>query len=84
MINLLSNNGTSDSKIPCPFCRMMAEVCSMVEEFSSSPISENPIPAIDLMASEIRMWRSKDSYERKLKANLIEGISVKIKKAEGL
>lgn len=79
MIDLLNTNGTEDSKIPCPFCRRIIEICAMVEEFSSFPLGDNPIPAIDLMAAELRMWRAKETYEKKLKANLMEGIASKMK-----
>lgn len=85
MIDLLNTNGTNggeDTKIPCPFCRRLAEISAMVEEFSSYPLGDNPLPAIDLMASEIRMWRAKETYDRKLKNNLVEGINSKIKEQE--
>jgi 23S rRNA maturation-related 3'-5' exoribonuclease YhaM len=75
MIDLMNGLNGSNEKdegnyVPCPACSELEEIKKMLSEYQTFS-SENPIISIDLLLSEVKMWRSKDSYERKLKSSMI-------------
>lgn len=78
MIDLMNNglNGKEDY-IPCPSCGQLAEINQLLSEYKTFD-GESPLISIDLMLSEVKMWRAKDSYERKLKSTMIGGMIKKI------
>jgi len=79
MIDLMNNgvNGSNgkddDSYIPCPSCSQLEEIKQLLSDYQTFE-GESPIISIDLLISEVKMWRSKDSYERKLKTSMISGV----------
>jgi hypothetical protein len=85
MIDLMNGiNGSNDKEdyIPCPSCSELASIKEIIEGYSTFD-NESPAVTIDLLVSEVKMWRTKDSYERKLKSTLIAS-TVKKMQAEGL
>jgi hypothetical protein len=64
-----SLNGKEDY-IPCPSCAELASIKEIIEGYSTFD-SESPTVTIDLLVSEVKMWRTKEAYERKLKSTLI-------------
>ena len=85
MINLMDglngSNGNNGS-IPCPACAELASIKEVIESYTTFD-NESPAVTIDLLVSEVKMWRAKDSYERKLKSTLIAS-TVKKLQAQGL
>ena len=71
MIDLM-NNGTNGKEeyVPCPSCSQLNEIKQLISEYQTFE-GESPIISIDLLISEVKMWRSKDSYERKLKSTIV-------------
>ena len=76
-----SLNGKEDC-IPCPSCAELASIKEIIEGYSTFD-GESPAITIDLLVSEVKMWRAKDSYERRLKSTLIAS-TIKKMQAEGL
>jgi hypothetical protein len=76
-----SLNGKEDY-IPCPSCAELESIKEIVEGYATFD-DESPSITIDLLVSEVKMWRAKDSYERKLKSTLIAS-TIKKMQAEGL
>ncbi len=78
MIDLMNNglNGSSDY-IPCPACSQLDEIKQLLSEYQTFT-GESPIVSIDLLISEVKMWRAKDSYERKLKTSMISSMVKKL------
>jgi hypothetical protein len=74
MIDLMNNglNGSGDY-IPCPACSQLDEIKQLLSEYQTFT-GESPIISIDLLISEVKMWRAKDSYERKLKTSMISNM----------
>jgi hypothetical protein len=74
MIDLMNNglNGNSDY-IPCPSCSQLDEIKQLLSEYQTFT-GESPIISIDLLISEVKMWRSKEAYERKLKSTMISSM----------
>jgi hypothetical protein len=76
MIDLLNGSNGKDY-IPCPSCSQIDEIKQLLAEYQTFE-GESPIISIDLLISEVKMWRAKDSYERKLKstmiANMVKGL----------
>jgi hypothetical protein len=74
MIDLMNNGLNSDNGkedfIPCPSCSQLEEIKQLLSEYQTFD-NESPIVSIDLLISEVKMWRAKDSYERKLKSTMI-------------
>jgi hypothetical protein len=64
-----SLNGKEDY-IPCPSCAELASIKEIIEGYATFD-NESPSITIDLLVSEVKMWRSKENYERKLKSTLI-------------
>ena len=62
-------NGKGDY-IPCPSCSELSSIKEVIEGYSTFN-NESPAVTIDLLVSEVKMWRSKENYERKLKSTLI-------------
>jgi len=86
MIDLMNNslngsNGNSDS-IPCPACAELKTIRDILNDYSTFD-NEAPSVSVDLLLSEVKMWRAKDVYERKLKSTLIAS-TIKKMQAEGL
>ena len=85
MIDLMNGINGSNGKedyIPCPSCSELASIKEIIEGYSTFD-NESPAVTIDLLVSEVKMWRTKDSYERKLKSTLIASTFKKMQ-AEGL
>ena len=85
MINLMDGlNGSNgnDGSIPCPACAELKTIRDILNEYSTFD-NEAPSVSVDLLLSEVKMWRAKDSYERKLKSTLIAS-TIKKMQAEGL
>jgi len=81
MIDLINglNDGNGKDYIPCPSCAQLAEIASLMSAYSTFE-GESPIVSIDLLLSEVKMWRAKDAYERKLKTTMISSF---VNKLEG-
>jgi hypothetical protein len=77
MIDLI-NGSNGKEYIPCPSCSQLNEIKQLISEYQTFE-EENPIISIDLLIAEVKMWRSKDSYERKLKSTMVANM---IKKME--
>jgi hypothetical protein len=77
MIDLL--NGSSGNK--CPSCEQLNEIKQLISEYQTFE-GESPIISIDLLISEVKMWRSKESYERKLKSTMISNMVKKMENQE--
>lgn len=82
MIDLMNNglNGKEDY-IPCPSCSQLAEINQLLSEYQTFE-GESPLITIDLLLSEVKMWRAKDSYERKLKTTMISSFVKKLENNE--
>lgn len=82
MINLMDGlNGSKGDYIPCPSCAELSSIKEIIEGYATLD-NESPAVTIDLLVSEVKMWRSKEVYERKLKSTLIAS-TVKKLQAEG-
>jgi len=77
MIDLI-NGSNGKEYIPCPSCSQLEEIKQLLSEYQTFE-GENPLISIDLLIAEVKMWRSKDSYERKLKSTMVANM---IKKME--
>jgi type VI protein secretion system component VasK len=73
MIDLL--NGSSGKQ--CPSCSQLNEIKQLIAEYQTFE-GESPIISIDLLISEVKMWRSKEAYERKLKSTMISNMVKKL------
>jgi hypothetical protein len=84
MINLMNGLNGSNGKegyIPCPACAELESIKEVIEGYATFD-NESPAVTIDLLVSEVKMWRAKEAYERKLKSTLIAS-TVKKMQAEG-
>ena len=66
MINLMNGlNGSNDKEnyIPCPSCAELESIKEIISDYQTFD-NESPAVTIDLLVSEVKMWRAKDSYER--------------------
>jgi hypothetical protein len=72
MIDLLNGSNGKDY-IPCPSCSQLNEIKQLLAEYQTFE-GESPIISIDLLIAEVKMWRSKDAYERKLKTTMISNM----------
>lgn len=80
MIDLMESlNGNS---VPCPSCAELKAIREILNDYQTFD-NESPSVTIDLLVSEVKMWRSKEAYERKLKSTLIAS-TIKKMQAEGL
>jgi hypothetical protein len=70
-------DGINGEYIPCPSCAQLAEIKQLITEYQTFE-SESPIISIDLLISEVKMWRSKEAYERKLKSSMISSLVKKM------
>jgi len=77
MIDLL-NGSNGKEYVPCPSCSQLNEIKQLIGEYQTFE-EESPIISIDLLIAEVKMWRAKDSYERKLKSTMVANM---IKKME--
>ena len=78
MIDLMNDiNGSNGDLVPCPSCSQLNEIKQLISEYQTFE-GESPIISIDLLISEVKMWRSKDSYERKLKSSLVSNMVKKM------
>jgi hypothetical protein len=77
MIDLI-NGSNGKEYIPCPSCAQLEQIKQLLSEYQTFE-GEDPIISIDLLIAEVKMWRSKDSYERKLKSTMVANM---IKKME--
>jgi hypothetical protein len=77
MIDLI-NGSNGKEYIPCPSCSQLEEIKQLISDYQTFE-EENPLISIDLLIAEVKMWRSKDSYERKLKSTMVANM---IKKME--
>jgi hypothetical protein len=76
MIDLLNGSNGKDH-IPCPSCSQIDEIKQLLAEYQTFE-GESPIISIDLLISEVKMWRSKEAYERKLKSTMISSMVKKL------
>ena len=84
MMNGVNGSNGSNGKedyIPCPACAELETIKSVISDYQTFD-NESPSVTIDLLISEVKMWRSKEAYERKLKSTLIAS-TVKKLQAEG-
>jgi len=77
MIDLLNGSNGKEDYIPCPSCSQINEIKQLIAEYQTFE-GESPIISIDLLISEVKMWRSKESYERKLKSTMISSMVKKM------
>ena len=70
MINLMNSLKGKEDYIPCPSCAELASIKEVIEGYATFD-NESPAVTIDLLVSEVKMWRTKEAYERKLKSTLI-------------
>ena len=84
MIDLMNSlNGSNGSEsVPCPSCAELKAIREILNEYQTFD-NESPSVTIDLLVSEVKMWRTKESYERKLKSTLIAS-TIKKMAAQGL
>lgn len=82
LVNSLNGSNGKEPYIPCPSCSELESIKQIVSGYSTFD-NEAPSVTIDLLVSEVKMWRAKDSYERKLKSTLIAS-TIKKMQAEGL
>jgi len=78
MIDLI-NGSNGKEYIPCPSCSQLNEIKQLISEYQTFE-EENPLISIDLLIAEVKMWRSKDSYERKLKSTMVANMIKKMEK----
>lgn len=69
-VNELNGGNGKDDFIPCPSCSELAAIKEILSDYQNFD-NESPAITIDLLLSEVKMWRSKEAYDRKLKATLI-------------
>ena len=77
MNNGLNGSNGKEDFVPCPSCSQLEEIKQLLSEYQTFE-GESPIISIDLLISEVKMWRSKDSYERKLKSSLVSNMVKKM------
>jgi hypothetical protein len=77
MIDLLNGSNGKEDYVPCPSCEQLNEIKQLIAEYQTFE-GESPIISIDLLISEVKMWRSKESYERKLKSTMISNMVKKL------
>ena len=77
MIDLMNNGLNGKEYVPCPSCSQLKEIKQLLSEYQTFE-GESPIISIDLLISEVKMWRAKDSYERKLKSTMISSMVKKL------
>ena len=80
MIDLMNDLNGSNGKedyIPCPSCSQLKEIKQLLSEYQIFE-GESPIISIDLLISEVKMWRAKDGYERKLKSTMVSNMVKKL------
>jgi len=82
LVNSLNGSNGKEPYIPCPSCSELESIKQIISDYSTFD-NESPSITIDLLVSEVKMWRAKDSYERKLKSTLIAS-TIKKMQAEGL
>jgi len=70
IVNQLNGNNDNEPYIPCPACSELETIKGVISDYQTFD-NEAPSLTIDLLVSEVKMWRAKDSYERKLKSTLI-------------
>jgi hypothetical protein len=81
MIDLI-NGSNGKEYVPCPSCSQLNEIKQLISEYQTFE-EESPIISIDLLISEVKMWRAKDSYERKLKSTMVANM-IKKMESEGI
>ena len=81
LVNSLNGSNGKGDYIPCPACTELETIKEIISDYQTFD-NESPAVTIDLLMSEVKMWRAKDSYERKLKSTLIAS-TVKKLQAEG-
>lgn len=81
-VNELNGSNGNEPYVPCPSCSELESIKQIISDYSTFD-NESPSVTIDLLVSEVKMWRAKDSYERKLKSTLIAS-TIKKMQAEGL
>ena len=81
IVNQLNGNNDKEPYIPCPACSELETIKEVISNYQTFD-NEAPSLTIDLLVSEVKMWRAKDSYERKLKSTLIAS-TIKKMQAEG-
>lgn len=77
MIDLMNNGLNGKEYTPCSSCSQLEEIKQLLSEYQTFE-GENPIISIDLLISEVKMWRSKEAYERKLKSTMISNMVKKL------
>ena len=77
LMNGLNGSNGKEDYIPCPSCSQLEEIKQLIAEYQTFE-GENPIISINLLLSEVKMWRAKDDYERKLKTSMIGGMVKKL------
>ena len=82
MIDLVNELNGKEPYIPCPSCSELESIKQIISGYATFD-TESPSVTIDLLVSEVKMWRAKDVYERKLKSTLIAS-TIKKMQAEGL
>ena len=82
LVNSLNGNSDKEPYIPCPACAELESVKQVISDYQTFG-NESPAVTVDLLVSEVKMWRAKDVYERKLKSTLIAS-TIKKMQAEGL
>jgi len=82
LVNSLNGSNGKEPYIACPSCAELESIKQIISDYSTFD-NQAPSVTIDLLVSEVKMWRAKDSYERKLKSTLIAS-TIKKMQAEGL
>ena len=81
LVNSLNGSNGNEPYIPCPACSELESIKEVIDGYATFD-NESPAVTVDLLVSEVKMWRAKDAYERKLKSTLIAS-TVKKLQAEG-
>lgn len=82
LVNSINGSNGNEPYIPCPACAELESVKQVISDYQTFG-NESPAVTVDLLVSEVKMWRAKDAYERKLKSTLIAS-TIKKMQAEGL
>lgn len=83
MINFMegpNGNNEEGEYDNCPHCNEVKAISEVLSEYQTFD-TETCAATIDLLISEVKMWRAKDSYEKKLRTTMI---SATVKKMEAL
>ena len=69
------------SKDICPSCSELAAIHEALKDYAIYD-GESPLISLSMMLTELKMWRAKDEYDRKLKVVLGSAILKQMKEED--